>query len=206
MVNKDMENELTSKDKLFPLMIKGMLMSCKIIIEFDVQENSKGDPGAFSVGCLVSATLLSTFCAELLLKYKITQEGGKFEKTHNLHDLYNKLKPQSQSLIEDEFNKIKPGINLPKNYDSVKSIFFAAQDDFVDWRYVAISSSMKKINTSYPQIIHMAAVSVYNSAQLATDFTRVEVTEEYFREQGVSKQELKSLGVPEKILNKIFKK
>lgn len=80
MVNKDMENELTFNDEIFPVMIKGMLMSAKTIIDFEVQENGKGDPNAFSIGCNTSAILLSTFCAELLLKYKITQEGKKFKK------------------------------------------------------------------------------------------------------------------------------
>ena len=207
MVNKDMENELTFNDKIFPVMIKGMLMSAKTIIDFEVQENSKGDPNAFSIGCNTSAILLSTFCAELLLKYKITQEGKKFEKTHNLHNLYDVLEPQSQSSIEDEFNKIKPGINLPKNYDSVKSVFFAAQDDFVNWRYIAISpNGITKVATSYPQVIQMAAVSVYNSTKLDENFKREVVTEEYLREQGIFEQDLKSMGISEKHLNKIFKK
>ena len=70
MVNKDMENELTFNDKIFPVMIKGMLMSAKTIIDFEVQENSKGDPNAFSIGCNTSAILLSI---ELLLKYKIAK-------------------------------------------------------------------------------------------------------------------------------------
>ena len=207
MVNKDMENELTFNDQIFPVMIKGMLMSAKIIIDFEEQEHTKGDPNAFSIGCHTSAILLSTFCAELLLKYKITEEGKRFEKTHNLHDLYNKLEPQSQSKIEDEFNKLASEINLPENYDSVKSVFFAAQDDFVNWRYIAISpTGIAKVTTSYPQVIQMAAVSVYNSIKLDRNFKREVVTEEYLREQGISEQDLRSMGMSEKHLKMIFKK
>ena len=70
MVNKDIENEFTFNDKIFPAMIKGMLMSTQIIIHCDAEENSKGDPNTFSMGCNTSVILLSAFCAELLLKYK----------------------------------------------------------------------------------------------------------------------------------------
>lgn len=200
MVDKDMENELAFNDNVFPVMIKGMLRSVQTIIEFDGQENSKGDPNAFTIGCHISAILLSAFCAELLLKYKITEEGKKFEKTHNLHDLYDVLEPESQSSIEDEFNKITPGINLPKNYDSVKDIFFAAQDDFVNWRYIAISPNSMPVATSYPQGIWTAALSVYNSTKLPRDFKQEVVTVEDLRKQGLSEQDLRAMGISEKHL------
>lgn len=121
--------------------------------------------------------------------------------------MYDALESQSQSSIEDEFNKIKSGINLPENYDSVKSVFFAAQDDFVNWRYIAISpNTITKVITSYPQGIWMAAVSVYESTKLDRHFNREIITEKSLMEEGVSEQDLRAIGMSEKYLNMIFKK
>ena len=207
-MSKNNQNSSAFNDNIFNLQIRGMLASANVLIDFNNLQGDRGDPEALIIGNQISIIMISSFCAELLLKYKITQEGKSYERDHNLHKLYNKLSGQSKTSIEREFNKHKSKINLPQGYDSAESILSETQDDFVNWRYVAQSPNrMTEITTSYPLPIYIAAVSVYETTPLAkTGFIREEITEEYLRENNISEEDLRKGGIGEKIIKKLFEK
>lgn len=170
-------------NKTFAYMIKGMLISVEKILEFDEKLVREGDPEAFSPGCRLSSTILSSFTAELLLKYKITEEGNKFHETHDLSELYDKLKQESKSSIENEYRRLTSNMKLHSEYNNVESVYFTSKDDFLKWRYISIIPNKYIGNddiavTAYPAYIHLANLSVYHNTQLPTEFYSTEVTDD----------------------------
>ena len=72
---KNKQNKKKYSDNQLIAMLPGMLMSAKILIEDGDSEWKKGDFTGLYVGKTVAAIIISAHCAELLLKYKIAQEG-----------------------------------------------------------------------------------------------------------------------------------
>ena len=79
--------------------------------------------------------------AELLLKYKLDQEGKIFKQTHNLYELYQLLSNHSKYEIQREFDEVASHVLLTRNglrtrWDSAESVFKSACAISPDWRYV----------------------------------------------------------------------
>ena len=191
----------------FSSIIKGMLISVKNILDFNEKLGHEGDPEAFSPGCLTSATILSSFSAELLLKYKLTEEGKKFREIHDLCKLYGKLEPESKLSIEDKYSRLTSDIKLPDNYNSVKSVYSTSKDDFVKWRYITITPNdyiKNNITTTYPYYIHQANVSVYENTQLPKNFNRQEVPDDELKT--LSEQDIKNMGMSNEFIKNLRNK
>lgn len=101
-------------------MLPGMLMSAKLLIlEWEKGETEGLIPGAFAASVIMSA-----HCAELLLKYKIKQEGHAINwNSHNLNYLYQTLNADSKEAIQKECDKLLLSQKPPDGWTNVASIF-----------------------------------------------------------------------------------
>ena len=159
-------------DNTFPLLIRGMLKSVEGIIDLQLQlpkwefkTYPITAPELLSPGYLKSAVILSSFSAELLLKYTIEKEGKEFSNIHDLHKLYNLLEDSTKESIENGYKQLisESNMEIINGYEDVKSVYYNSKDHFVKWRYVSIyDSRTSKPTTSYPQYIHAANLSIFN--------------------------------------------
>ena len=181
MTEQNKQSKLLINENVLATVVPGMLMSAKTLIEFDDFEWKKGDPNAQSIGNMIATIMITSQCTELLLKYKIEQEGGRYKKTHDLYTLYKTLKEESKVSIQKEFNELKLTVKLPNGWDTAESVFLKARKAFVYWRYVVSSPNYSL--TIYPQPLYIAAVSVYQTTPIAgLKFTREEVTDQAVKE------------------------
>ena len=117
---------------------------------------------------MIATTMITAQCAELLLKYKIEQEGKSYKKnTHDLYNLYKTLKEESKTAIQNEFDEQKSTIKLPNGWDSAESVFLKACRALVYWRYVVNHTNTHNLVTIYPHALYIAAVSVYKTTPIA---------------------------------------
>lgn len=171
---RNKENKARIVEAKFITVLPGMLMSAKTLIEKSDFEREKRDMRAFGTG--VAAIIMSAHCAELLLKYKIEQEGHVINwKTHDLYDLYKALNADSKVAIEKEYNK-QLSTQTPLNgWESAESVFQRARNACMDWRYAVESND---IPLTYFQPLYIAAVSVYKTISiLKSDGTWKEETD-----------------------------
>ena len=73
---KNKQNKAVIVEKKFSMILPGMLMSVKTLIMKSDSEFKNRDVNA--VGTWAAAVILSAQCAELLLKYKLEQEGPHY--------------------------------------------------------------------------------------------------------------------------------
>ena len=158
MRKKRKQNKISINETKLVAVVPGMLISAKTLIELG---NSYEITSDLFAGNTVSSTMIVAQCAELLLKYKIQQEGKNIEKTHNLYNLFNTLKDESKTEIQRIFEGDTSTNDLPKGWDSVESIFQKAQNAFIHWRYVVSSTEGKE--SILPGPLYTAALSVYKS-------------------------------------------
>lgn len=165
MNRKNKRNKPIIDETILATVVPGMLMSAKTLLEFDDWEWKKGDPSLLSPGNIVATTMITAQCAELLLKYKVEREGQSFKKnTHDLYNLYKKLKEESKAEIQKKFDEETSTIKLPTGWDSADSIFLKARKALVYWRYVVNSPNASA--TIHPKIFYVATVSVYKTTPI----------------------------------------
>ncbi|MCE2413284.1 HEPN domain-containing protein [Candidatus Poribacteria bacterium] len=173
MTTKNKQDHPLINEESIAVLVPGMLMSAKALIEFGSSEWKKEDPEALVPGTITSSIIISGHCAELLLKYKIKREGRTFKNTHDLYNLYRKLKMESKEKIQKEFDKLKSAseIALGEGWDSTEAIFQKARNASVNWRFVN-----KKSLTCDHRALYIAAVSVYKTTPFASKtYSRQEV-------------------------------
>ena len=93
------------------------------------------------MGIAISGAVLCAHTAELLLKYKLDQEGKTFKQIHDLHKLYLLLSNESKEEIQKEFDELVsqallPPNGLPTGWDSAEGVFKSACCISTEWRYV----------------------------------------------------------------------
>ena len=178
---RNKQDQLTINEKYAGLLLPGMLMSVKRLIEFGSSEWKTEDSGAFVPGIITSAAILGGHCAELLLKYKIGQEGLYIRKTHDLYDLYKTLNNESKAAIQKEFDELKleSEISLRDGWDSAESVFRKARKASFDFRYVVeLNESTDKSIDCDHRALYIAAVSVYKTTSLnSQSYSRERVTD-----------------------------
>ena len=149
--------------------LPGMVESIKHLIECATSDQARN----FRWGIITSAIVLSTHTAELLLKYKLEQEGKSFGATHDLYDLYQKLKQESKVKIQEEFDKLVsestvPPNGLPNGWDSAEAVFKSARRAHVEWRYL-VETKLKTPRQSpdiEPSVLYTAVLSVFRTIPL----------------------------------------
>ncbi len=163
-----MGNKIVINEELLARIVPGMLKSADDL--FQLNESTKDDPDLayLSLGSMVSTTMISGQCAELLLKYKIQQEGKVIEPIHDLYKLFTTLKDESQNEIKDEFVKLKEGLttSFPDGWDNAESVFQKARHAFVFWRYAVEGDQGNGRNTIFPYPLYIAAFSVYKTTPI----------------------------------------
>ena len=153
-------------------MLPGMLMSAKLLIS----EWEKGDAEGLIPGTFAASVIMSAHCAELLLKYKIKQEGQAINwNSHNLHYLYQTLNADSKAAIQKEYDEQLLSEKPPDGWKSVESVFQKTANACVAWRYAVESGNIPLI---FPRGLYMAAASVYKTIpELRFPVTSKEVTD-----------------------------
>lgn len=175
MTTRNKQNHPPINEESIAVLVPGMLMSAKALIEFGSSEWKKEDPEALVPGAIASSIIISGHCAELLLKYKIKREDRTFKNTHDLYNLYRKLKAESKERIQQEFDELKSAseITLQDGWDSAESVFQKARNASVNWRFVN-----KKSLTCDHRALYIAAVSVYKTTSFASRiYSRQKVTD-----------------------------
>ena len=175
MTTRNKQNQPTINEEIIARLVPGMLMSVKKLIEFGSSEWKKRDPETLVPGAIASSIVISGHCAELLLKYKIEQEGRTFKITHDLYNLYRKLKEESKERIQEEFNELKSAseITLGDGWNSAESVFEKARKASVNWRFVNKNSL-----TCDHRALYIAAVSIYKTTSFADNtYSREKVTD-----------------------------
>jgi len=94
---------------------------------------------------MLPAIVLSAFSSELFMKCMLLLEGGKLERTHNLHCLFGKLTPSTQDKIaalwdaeiatdKEQLDQLQAaaGVPVPRDLDGVLR---ACGDAFTAIRY-----------------------------------------------------------------------
>ena len=168
---KQRKKEIIINEDNLAKVVPGMLNAAKTLI--NLNEDVK-----CIFGNIISTVLITAQCVELLLKYKIQQEGGEIEKTHKLYDLFKSLNKDTQTEIQSNFERIASTRKdtLPDGWDSAESVFQKANNAFVHWRYVATFHEGK--NTIHAIPLYIAALSVYETTQIPSlEFTMNKVTD-----------------------------
>lgn len=148
--------------------IPGMLKSAEVLLEFGA---TLGDNNLyeFSMGYIVSTTIITAQCCELLLKYKAQLEGNKIEPIHELYELFTSLSEESQKEIENEYktniSTLPDSDSPPEGWETVDSIFRRANDALIYWRYSVTVDNTQRI--IYPRALHITAISIYATTPIA---------------------------------------
>lgn len=153
---------------IFCHVMPGMLTSACTLQN---KASSEGDNENVQVfGSLSSAIFLTAHCAELLLKYKIEQEGGTNDmNTHHLHDLYNRLSNSAKEEIEQVFNELSQSLQNRQGSEpqSAKSVFQQADNSCQEWRYI-VEERDTELSVS-PRALFVATASVYVTIPILRD-------------------------------------
>ena len=163
MANKRKQNQqpIVIDEIRFAQVIPGMLKSAEELIKFnDIIEDE------LFLGNIVSTTMITALCSELLLKYKLQLEGKPIEKTHELSKLFKSLSEDSQKDIEKEFQAYISDLSdtIPSDgWETVESIFEITNDAFVFWRYIVTIDTNDKGRYIFPYRLYVAAMSIYNT-------------------------------------------
>ena len=176
MVRKKKNKKPTIDEKKLATVVPGMLLSAKALIELEEKEKESTE---LFFGNMIATTMIAAQCAELLLKYKLEQEGRSFKKnTHDLYNLYKILSEESKAEIQKNFNIECLKTTPPNGWESPESVFLKARNAFVFWRYAANLTNSTGFTTIYPKALYIAAVSVYRTTPIAgMTLTKQEVTD-----------------------------
>ncbi len=150
--------------------VPGMLKSADKLFELDDTIKNDDKLSVLSIGIAVSNTMIIAQCCELLLKYKLQQEGKTIVPIHELHDLFDSLSDESKTEIRNIFNTKKSTLScsLPKGWEDTDSVLKKANDAFVFWRYaVEVKQKNNEYTTIYPYPLYIAALSIYETIPIA---------------------------------------
>ena len=175
-MRKKKQRKPTIDEHKLATVVPGMLLSAKALIELGDKEK---DSAELAFGNTIATTIITAQCAELLLKYKLEQEGRSFKKnTHDLYNLYKALSEESKAEIQKNFNQESSKITLPNGWDSPESVFLKARNALVFWRYIVNLNNRTGFTTIYPSVLYIAAVSVYKTTPIIrVPLTKQEVTD-----------------------------
>ena len=174
--SKNKQNKARIIETKLITVMPGMLMSAKTLIVKGDSEWKERDTEGLYPGTWVAAIIISAHCAELLLKYKIEQEGHIINRnTHDLYYLYNLLSTDSKTAIQKKFSEEVLTMTLPTGWTNAESVFEKARNACKDWRYTV---EHKDISLTYLQPLYIAAVSVYKTLPISESRpTLTEVTD-----------------------------
>ena len=175
-MRKKKQRKPTIDEHKLATVVPGMLLSAKALIELGDKEK---DSAELAFGNTIATTMITAQCAELLLKYKLEQEGRSFKKTtHDLYNLYKALSEESKAEIQKNFNQESSKITLPNGWDSPESVFLKTRNALVFWRYIVNLNNRTGLTTIYPSVLYIAAVSVYKTTSIiGVPLTKQEVTD-----------------------------
>lgn len=150
--------------------LPGLTHSCKYLVE--LAQDKKGQPS--EMGIAISGAVLCAHTAELLLKYKLDQEGKTFEQTHNLYNLYLPLSHESKEAIQKQFDELvsqaqMPPNGLPTGWDSAESVFKSACNISMEWRYVIERNPKSRNSPVFSlEMLYTSVLSVLRTTTLGT--------------------------------------
>ena len=150
------------------LIIPGTLLSIGLLFN----DRSKHDLRN-QAGMVISSIVLGAHCAELLLKYKLQQEGKDVYKDHELYDLFELLDENSKNEIRKEFRGLlsKYPKLLKPIWSEVDIVFKEMNEASMTFRYAVEGVQCKTEPTSdskhgSPFYIFLAAMSIANTTSV----------------------------------------
>ena len=169
--------EIVFHEGLLESTIQGMLKSVSVIMYY-YEQSKENEREVLGFGYNISTTMILTFCIELLLKYKIQQEGKTIASTHSLRKLFYTLDEKAQTEIKNNFEEIKSGLDLPflEGWDEAESVILLASDAFVEWRYLASNALKGNMLIAHLPLV-IVAQSIYETTPMVKSYTWEEVTE-----------------------------
>ncbi len=156
--------EIKFSEHLSVTVLPGMVECSKHLVEkereYEPQHQYKG-------GFVACAASTCAFTAELLLKYKLQQEGTKFPQTHDLYCLYQRLSGETKETIQSHFDILVaeaqvPSTGLPAGWDNAESVFRSARRTFEEWRYV-VEAKQSVVVDLYA--LYTALLSVFSAIE-----------------------------------------
>jgi hypothetical protein len=169
--SKDVEFSMNRNQ--ISLIVPGMLESAKNLIVFGSTQWESNDLAASVPGIIFSVCMISGHCTEIILKYKLHKKNKEFDKTHDLHSLYNLLDCKSKKQIDEEFKTLKSNsdVALLNGWNSVNEILNKSQNFSMNIRYDAFELyDGKSRGFSYDhKALYLAAVSIF----LTTDISKL---------------------------------
>ena len=109
-------------------MLRGTAWNLQEEWEAEMRRDTRGRERLRLRGYGIAVPVLQALAAEYLLKGLSLRESGRYLKTHDLHNLYEALGPETKPrLASVEVSDI--GTKLPEFLE-------AHRNDFADWRYV----------------------------------------------------------------------
>lgn len=164
------EKKIVIDENYLHYVIPGMFKSAEMLLKELCPPDEDNRVNQFFVGIIISTGIIFCHGMELLLKYKIQQEGKEIKKDHNLYKLFNLLKGDSKAKIEKIFEEIDIIKHLYddsdkfKNMISVEIILEEYQDAFTNWRYFVADTELKPGLIIEP--LYRAAMSIYKSTPI----------------------------------------
>ena len=172
-MNENSKQTLIFDENLSATVLPGMVQSVKDLIslvKYQPVEN-------FELGRFTSAFIIGGHTAELLLKYKLSQEGTSFAYTHDLYDLYKLLRDESKEAIQREFENLlletnTPPESLPAGWNA-ESVVKSIRLVHVEWRYIMEKTRKKSPQSSSvdSHLLHTIVVSIFRRTAIVQSRT-----------------------------------
>ena len=168
-------------ESMCQILLPGLTRSCEYLVK--LVRNEKGQSS--EMGIAISGAVLCAHTAELLLKYKLDQEGKTFKQIHDLHKLYLLLSNESKEEIQKEFDglvsqALLPPNGLPTGWDSAEGVFKSACCISTEWRYVieknpkSRKSPVFSLDSLYTAVLSVLRTTTLGSAMQTRENMKVE--------------------------------
>ena len=173
-MNENSKQTLIFGENLSATVLPGMVQSVKDLILL-----AKYQPTAenFELGRFTSAFIIGGHTAELLLKYKLSQEGTSFAPIHDLYDLYKLLRDESKEAIQREFENLlletnRPPESLPAGWNA-ESVVKSIRLVHVEWRYVMEKTRKKSPQSSSVEshLLYTIVLSIFRTTPIVQSRT-----------------------------------
>jgi hypothetical protein len=104
---------------------------------------SNKDLDTLALGCTYTVNFVLPFAAELGFKALITKEGQRFERIHELLDLYTSLSQDTRQKLQREFENQRQlvGSSEIRPFEDILAIH---NSDFPRWRYLTRAETLQK--------------------------------------------------------------
>ena len=148
--------ELTKVRHTIAHCIVGMLHTAKAIEKWI----SNTELSEFTPGVAVMEQVVTAHAAELAIKHILDLKGRKYDKTHNLSELYDLFTDEEKNTVEAEYENYKKDYSAkrPPGWETAAEVFKTCANTSVAWRYNILEG--KELDPVIPSLLRAAGTSV----------------------------------------------